>query len=229
MPRPQLANPAVGHRYTLAAMGDSLTHNPTLGVPAYALWPQVLAGRLTTLRARVRARNFAKNGNTSTQMVARMPEMTAIDIPTLAIIMAGVNDPGASITGATTQANIESMVNTEMTAGTQYAVIVSTQYLNYSTGGDTLSTPYATYATLRTFQQAAATARAAAYPGRVAYCDLYAYMRNLIVNGTETQGSFSWHVADANQHLNVLGNQYVAAAVLATIQAQPGWLAALQA
>ena len=114
-------------------------------------------------------------------------------------------------------------------AGTTYAIVVSTQFVNWSAGGDTLNTPGATYATLRTFQQAAATAKATTYPGRVAYCDLYTYMRNLIVAGTYAEGDHLWHTADMNQHLNVAGEAIVADAVLATIQAQTGWLAALKA
>jgi lysophospholipase L1-like esterase len=218
----------IGRLRTLAAIGDSITHNVTLSVPTELFWPAVLAGLLTTAGARMRGRNFGHNGNTSTQMLARMAAMTRHEIPTLGAIMASVNDPGNSIAGATTQANIVSMATTLLTAGTQYIVVLDTQFLNYSTGGDSIVLPSPTYATLRSFQLAAANQLIAAYPGRVAYCGVYQYMNDLIVAGTVVAHSFSWHVADSNQHLNALGEGYVAAAAMATIQAQPGWIAALQ-
>jgi hypothetical protein len=140
------------------------------------------------------------------------------------VIWLGVNDPGNSIAGATTQANLVTMAETLFDAGTEYVIIGNTQYINWSTGGDTIDTPESTYATVRTFQLAAANALIAAHPGKVAYCDIYGYMRQLIVDGDETQGSFSWHTADSNQHLNPLGEQYVADAMLETILSQYGWI-----
>jgi hypothetical protein len=96
-------------------------------------------------------------------------------------------------------------------------MVVSAQYLNFSTGGDTLSTPYASYVNVRNAQQSAANAHAG-----VVFVDLYSYLRNRIVNGQDTQGSFSWHVADANQHFNSYGCGLVAQCILEAIQAQ-GW------
>lgn len=214
-------------RFSLAAIGDSLVHNASLGVLTHEFWPERLAVGLRDLDVAIRGRNFGHSGNTSTQAVVRIAQMTRYDVPTIGIIWAGANDPGNGIVGATTQANIQSMAETLFDAGSTYVVIGNTQYLNYSSGGDTTSAQGATYATLKGFQAAAATALIALHPGQVAYCDTYAAMRALIVAGTETQGSFSWHVADSNQHLNAHGNQIVADAMLATIQAQDGWLAAL--
>lgn len=229
MPRRILAQAPLGEpRKTLAAMGDSLTHNVTLGVRPDQFWPERLAVKLREEGVSVRARNFGKSGNTSTQMLARFGHMTRYDVPLIAGIWAGANDPGNSIAGATTQANIEQMARTLLDAGTQYIVIGNTQYLNYTTGGDTTTTQTSTYATLKGFQKAAADALKAAYPGRVAYCDTYEHMRQLIVSGVDTQGSASWHVAGTNQHLNAYGEQIVADAMRATIQAQPGWLDALK-
>lgn len=105
-------------------------------------------------------------------------------------------------------------------------VVVGQHYNNWSTSqGDnyTNSTVYAAWNTssanqgVRAAQIAAATAEhiSTAYP--VLYCDTYAYMQNLISGGREVQGSASWHVADANIHLNTLGHKYVAEAVFATI------------
>lgn len=214
-------------RVTVAALGDSMTYNHTLGVPMESFYPERLAVALRALGAPVRARNFGRNGRTSTGAVPMVPYLLDTDTPKLAIIWIGVNDPGNSIVGATTQANIETMGETLLDAGVDYLIVGNTQYLNYTSGGDSLVTPFATYATLRPFQAAAATALETAYPGRVALCDIYGYMRNLIVAGTETAASASWHVAGTDQHLNALGNQYVADAMLATIQAQDGWIEAL--
>lgn len=215
---------------TIATMGDSLTFNDVYwGCAPHQMWPEVLASQLRAQLCPIRARNFGASGNTTTQMLARVSQLTLYEVPDLAIIFGGVNDPSASIAGATTQNNIEAMISTVVAAGCPRVIVVSAHYLNWTSGGDAQGTPYATYATLRPFQQAAATNQAAAHPGQVAFCDLYAYLCGLIVAGTEIQGSNSWHAIANNQHLNALGGSYVAAAVLATIQAQSGWLAALQA
>ncbi len=100
-----------GRRNTIAVMGDSLSHNITLGVPMHRFWAEVLAGRLRDLQScGVRARNFAISGNTTTSMLARIHEMVRYDIPVIAIIFGGVNDPGSGISSATTTANIQAMI-----------------------------------------------------------------------------------------------------------------------
>jgi lysophospholipase L1-like esterase len=228
MPRPIIASPAPGPRHTLAAMGDSLTHNTTLYVRPDQFWPAVLADLLTAQGCRVRSRNFGQSGQSTAGAIARFGLMTRYDVPTLGVIWIGVNDPGNGIAGATTQANITAMAETLFEAGTAYVIIGNTQYVNWSTGGDTLETPGATYATLRTYQAAAADALIAAHPGKVAFCDIYTHMRNLIVDGTYAQGDAAWHVADGDQHLNAAGEAIVADAMYATIAAQPGWIDALK-
>lgn len=227
MPRRMQPTYTAAPRHTISVVGDSLTHNITLGVRPDQFWPERVAVALRGDGTPARARNLGRSGNTTTQMLARIATVTAIDIPKLAIIWGGVNDPGNAIGGATTQSNIEAMGEALLDAGVSYLVVGNTQYLNYSSGGDELADPANTYETLRTFQLAAADALETSYPGRVAYCDIYAYMRQLIVDGTYTQGDHLWHVADSNQHLNAVGEQIVADAMLATIQAQPGWVAAL--
>lgn len=214
---------------TLSHIGDSLAEpGGSWGVRGHLCMPEKVAASLRALSPAVpiKARNFAVGGWTTTQILARIGDLTVYDVPVLATIWGGVNDPGAAISGATTQANITAMITALRAAGVSYIVVLNTQYLNWTSGGDTTGTPYATYATLRPFQAAAVTAAASA---NVVLCDTYTYMRSLIVAGTETQGSNSWHAVANNQHLNALGQSYIAAAVLATIQAQPGWLAALQA
>lgn len=105
-------------------------------------------------------------------------------------------------------------------------VIVGMHYLNYSTGGDSSSTPVS-YPGIRTYQQNAVTAENG-NGATVIYVDTYALMRALIVSGQETQGSFSWHYADSNTHLNALGNAYIGKFVADAITAQSGWVAALK-
>lgn len=229
MPRKIQATYQRGLGKTLAAMGDSLSYNVTLGVRPDQFWPKRLADALRALGCGVRSRNFGRSGNTTTDMIARFGAMTAYDVPFLGAIWGGVNDPGNGISGATTQANIQQMAEALFAAGTPYVLIGNTQYLNYSTNVETVGVPYSTYATLRTSQKAAADALIPAYPGRVAYVDIYAAFRQEIVGGAVAQGDWAaWHVADLNQHLNPAGEQVVADAMVAAIQARPDWLDALR-
>jgi lysophospholipase L1-like esterase len=214
---------------TIACMGDSLTLSYQRILRPDQYWPEQLATKLRALGCALKARNWGHSGHTTTQMLARLNEMTLQEVPDLGIIWGGANDPGNSIAGATTQSNIQAMISALVAAGCLRVLVLNTQYQNFSAGGDTLAVPFATYATLRPFQAAAVTAAQAANPGaNIQLVDVYNYMRNLIVAGTETQGSFSWHIVDADQHLNNLGEDYVARAVLAAIQAQTGWVDALK-
>ena len=228
MPRKIQATYTQGRSVPIAAIGDSLTFNASFMTMPHQFHPEVLAGLLRDAGCPVYARNFGSSGNTTTQMRARLGTLLQRGAPRLVTVWGGVNDPGNSITGATTQANLEAMGAALLDAGVQYVIVGNTQYLNYTSGGDSIATPYAPYATLRPFQQAAATTLAGAYPGRVAYADIYGFMRQLIVAGTETAKSASWHVAGTDQHLNPLGERYVAEALSATIAAQDGWLDGLK-
>lgn len=110
MPRRIQPTYTKARRHTIAAMGDSVTHNTIYGVPLYNFWPGKLAGLLRDNGRSVRARNFAISGNTTTQMLARVSEMAIYDTPDIAIIFGGINDPGSSITSATTTANIRAII-----------------------------------------------------------------------------------------------------------------------
>lgn len=213
----------------VANIGDSLSYNIGFSSPEpYQFWAKQLETSLRGLGCNVISINGGISGNTTTQMVTRKAMLTSQGVPSLGIVFGGVNDPGNSITGTTTQSNLTTLIQTILNAGCDKVLVLNTQYLNYSTGGDTVDMPYATYSTLRGFQLEAVSSFATSNPGQVVLVDLYAYMKSLIVNGTETQGSFSWHVADSNQHLNLLGNTYVHDIVLQTIQDQDGWIADLQ-
>jgi len=143
---------------------------------------------------------------------------------------------GASVYQGTEANIIGNVLMLLLYGGTSKFLILNAQYLNYA-GGDTLATPYATYATLRTYQ-AVTLLQSKSITGAV-LVDLYTYMRNLIANGstfsyrqtlyTAVAADNAWHSVTTNQHLNPLGNSIVAMAALAAIQAQSGWLDALRA
>lgn len=132
---------------------------------------------------------------------------------------------GAPILGDTvhceTQNNLQVLGQYLQAAGCSRIVIVGRHYDNFSAAADTTTVQLAANQTLRGLQSAAATTLG------VPYCSLYTYMANLITTAVDTQGSFSWHVFDSNIHLNAYGEQIVADAVKATIQAQTGWITAL--
>lgn len=226
-------SPNLGRPLTLAAMGDSITEGYGWGVLQSRSWPELLAAALRDLDVPIKARNFGKSGNhtgtgTPAGMQGRFAAMTDFDIPTIGIVWGGINDAGNGITTTETQANTQTMAESLFDSGVTYVLVGNTQYLNWTTGGDAVDTPYASRVDLRAKQAAAVDAVEADHPGKVALADVYGYMRGLIVDGTDTQGSNSWHAYPDNQHLNAYGMQVVADAMLATIQAQSGWVAALQ-
>lgn len=105
-------------------------------------------------------------------------------------------------------------------------IVVGQHYCNWSASqGDnytnaTVYSPWNLVAAtqgVRQFQVAAAAAENITNICPVLYCDTYDYFENLIVIGQEVQGSFSWHVADTNIHLNNLGHEYIAEAVFNAI------------
>ena len=106
-------------------------------------------------------------------------------------------------------------------------IIANYHYLNWSANGDALALRYWEWSDVAGSNGIGIAQKAVAASEGVVYADVYTYYRNLIVSGQETQGSYSWHVADQNVHLNALGNSYMAEALLAVIQAQPGWMASL--
>lgn len=213
-----------GRRNALTAMGDSLTHNLELGIPVQSLWPEVLATSLRAEGYSVRSRNFGHTGDTTTTMLGRVGDITRYDVPKIAFIGTGVNDVGTSF--ASTQANVTSMANTALAAGTAFVVVHGHHYENY-TSIDTTSLENVNYAALRTALSAAVAAVAVTYPNRIMNFDTYAYFRSLIVAGKETQNSASWHIYSGNLHWNALGHAYMAAGLHDAIVAQSAWTNAL--
>lgn len=99
-------------------------------------------------------------------------------------------------------------------------IVIGNHYNNFSSGGDTLSTPIQAYDStngLRSKQIAAVNAEETSASGYVTYVNLYTFLRNKIISGLDTQGSASWHFADSNLHLNAYGNDLVSQCVFNTI------------
>jgi hypothetical protein len=110
--------------------------------------------------------------------------------------------------------------------GTDTVVVVSVNYLNFTSTGDTPSTPYATNAAIRVAQQAAVTAENLT-GSTVVYADQYTLERNLIIAGTVPNFSAdtaivgttaydqnkSFHYTTNNQHFSPLGHATRAQAV----------------
>lgn len=293
---------------TITVGGDSQSaHNAGYSVRPSDFWPSTLADLTGQRGVPAQARTFGVPGDTSTQLVARADVLQMYGTPDIGIIQIGVNDPGASISQATTQANIQALIkslkfaavgatslpgsgfvvagqgnlpttgrrgdryvvtaDTSTTGGTaawspahaatitgtaagqtvwefryglageagwgriatntttptacKRIVVLSTNYLNYSTAGDTPTTPYAANTAVRAAQQAAVTAENVTVTGRptVIYADLYTLQRGLITAGTIPDFSAtgydptrSWHWTDLNQHHSLYGHQLAAQA-----------------
>lgn len=138
------------------------------------------------------------------------------------LTVTGLVSPPA--TGATvvcdTRANIQNIVSILKTAGCTKFVIVGQHYMNFTSGGDSTSTPYAPYAVVRASQQAAVSAVGA----EAIYADVYGLMRGLIVAGTVTAGNdTAWHVLVGNSHLNAYGEKLIAQSIQTAIT-DAGWL-----
>lgn len=105
---------APARRLTLSALGDSQTDAATAWTYCRAdqKWPEALAAalRASPYGLPIKARNFGVSGDTSANNLTRCDVLQQWEIPDLAAIYIGVNDPGASISTAQTQANIQAIV-----------------------------------------------------------------------------------------------------------------------
>lgn len=113
---------------------------------------------------------------------------------------------------------------------TSKIVVVGMHLLNFTPSGETPSSQIAAWNDSTGLRSAQIAAAAAENVGGavVVYSNTYAFMGALITSGQETQNSATWHVSSGDTHLNVLGEQYLAQSILATIQAQTGWIDALK-
>lgn len=135
---------------------------------------------------------------------------------TLAAPLSSAPAAGAAVT-IDTRTNLIAIGRRLREAGFKKLVIGGMHYLNYATGGDEVGTPRAAGVTLRALQESAAQELDALY------VDFHAYMEALLVAGTYTDGDdTAWHVAVGNSHLNNVGEQILADAILAAMQ-ERGW------
>lgn len=197
----------------ICCMGDSLTNEYTRGVPLHLHYPTILTNNLIALGAMVNGRNFGRAGNTSQDMINRFDLMTMFCTPNIGIIFGGVNDPSAPISQSQTQANLQTMVTTLKNVGCNNIMIVSAQFLNYTTGGDFDGSDIPKDETTCNYASVIAAQKAAATATGAIYVDLFNYLRNRIINGQDTKHSASWHVQNTNQHFNAYGQGLVASCV----------------
>jgi lysophospholipase L1-like esterase len=131
-------------------------------------------------------------------------------------LTSGIPAAGTAVTIDTTE-NLVIAANYVKALGCTKVLIAGQHYLNFTTNGDTTVSERADLATVRGLQSAAAT------EAEVVYVDLYDFMRDLIVATTYAQGDdTAWHVAVGDSHLNNTGEQILANAFYAAMQAQ-GW------
>jgi lysophospholipase L1-like esterase len=194
--RTQVDTPYPAH--TLACIGDSLTLTVagSTGVQrASDYWPEVVAKvlRAAPYNCLVKARNFGISGHTSLQIWERFACMTMYEVPDIACIWTGTNDPGNSIpqTGgstavpSSTQTYIQAMIDRLLAAGCKKIVVLGNHFLNYSSGGDTSASTLATcaFAAIIAAQQAAAATFASDSRGTVVFCDLFTYVKSTLGAG----------------------------------------------
>lgn len=132
-----------------------------------------------------------------------------------------------------TTAYIEAMCEALVAAGVQRIVIMSRHYLNFTpsgdnSGGSPVYPPTGGALSLWMAQYNAYIAELALHPGKLAWCDLYKHMYDLLVDTPAlVNDALAWFVAAGNVHYNAVGESHMADAVQATIAAQTGWLTSI--
>jgi hypothetical protein len=117
---------------------------------------------------------------------------------------------GTEVAPDTTR-NIVAIINYWKSLGIKIIYVMGAHFMNFSTGGDTVTVQQASAAATRAKQLAAAQAT------NCPYIDNYAIMSARITNGLDAQGSASWHYADGNVHLNAYGESILAANIVSAI------------
>jgi len=159
---------------------------------------------------------YSAGGQITVNGVACIVQSVATDAITLTAPLGFTPVAGQAVL-IDTQTNLVTIGNALKAAGYSQLLVCGQHYLNFASDGDTVATPLAALVALRALQSAAAATLGAVY------VDFHAYMRQLIVAGTYTQGDdTAWHVAVGNAHLNNTGEQILADAIFAAMQAQ-GW------
>ena len=212
-------------RSVISCMGDSLTHTSQTfsagndGGSIGGMYPtdyysyklqQLLAGQ----NRDVLVRNFGIGGNTTAQMIARQAALVQYEVPDIAIIWGGTNDPNTTVT----RTNLAALANYVKGKGCSKVLIVGNNLMNQTSGGETTAAPSSTYQAIRAAQAGAAA------DASVVFVDTFAYMAAKIADGTYADNSGVWMAANSGDvHINPLGQTLVAQAVYNTIVAQD-WL-----
>lgn len=183
-----------------AVIGDSISANGgilptglrTQAPQGYTTWLSALSGQRINIEP---AQNCALSGTTSAQHVSTyLPAALALN-PDITIVESGTNDPGASITGDQTIANLTTIYNALLTQGSWVVALLITPRSDVS-------------ATTAWKQQFAYVnrwiRRFAATRGRVICVD----MRNTAFTGTD--GNNASGVTSDNLHPNAAGAYYFA-------------------
>lgn len=184
-------------------MGDSITNddwtNPFIQKPQQypKLVQQMIGGNC-------REKNLGVPGNTTTQMLVRMPDFLRIT-PTVATIYGGINDQINNVTPTTMTSNIQSMINQLQAAGCTRIVICNIHTIPGTSGGSDGS-----FTAHRTALQDIATSN------NTAFCDFHAVS---LINPTDYFTDIIHPIASGRSKL---ANQ-----LKATLDAQ-GWTSILQ-
>lgn len=238
---------------TIAAVGDSLTHAYSNGIDVPDYHPGQLATLLNAQGCNLRAINLGISGDTTQTytgtltppgMIARLSRAWANFMPRLLVLYGGVNDdahtanyipvPG-NVYDAITRTNLEAMATAAIAAGVPKVIICSRHPYNFASAGDVTAGAFVTpsialpLANSYAAQRLAALNAVAAHPGKVAYTDLFTYFAANAVAAIQVGVDAYYHAGTGNIHLNKFGQSLIASANLATILAQPGWLADLAA
>lgn len=171
----------------------------------------VAAGKGTYYRADT---SILLNGVTRTVLSVSTDEITLTD---------ELDDPPAAgeVVMPDTTTNLIETASEMAALGYTRQVIGRKHYLNFTSGGDTLSAQQSLAAETRAAQDAAIAGIAGCI-----IADFYTHMRDLIVTGTYEQGDHLWHVDATDSHLNAVGEGILADCIMAAIPAD--WLAALR-
>lgn len=190
-------------------------------------------------------------------MLERVAMVTRIEVPKLVVLYCSSNDytcisaggafpahPGVTTTtvsSVVTLPSVTAIVDDLIAAGVERIVLVGYHVRNWASGGDVTAGVIRTEPSLNSDPgavfgdssrwanyQAYVTA-AAAYPGKIAWCDLYAAFKTRLEAEAPAQiGVDAYlHVGTGNTHLNSRGEQWVADAIADTIVAMTGWITAL--
>lgn len=202
-----------------------------------------ISGPTTTLNLSTLARMYKSRALNAVAGQASLP--AGITSGTNYIVMADTSTTGgntAALTGALTgvQAGIQTWQSrnglaaesgwgriSTPTNGTSKILMVTPQFLNFPSGGDTMSTHLSHSGQNSSYLGVDTAVKNAATAESTAVLDLYSYMQDRLISTQDPQNSGIWHVLAANQHFNDYGGSIVGQAVYDAIVAA-GWLPSLQ-